>query len=228
MPLERFISSASEAPVDLKLEVETSSTASKEISKQMSPVVNWSSSNAVIANSDTDQSAVGEIPKDLIGFWIEGASEPKSSALGSHFIQPTRPEIAAPIARQIADTIHARVTAEKVMEVSLHPAELGRLKLSITPAENGLIIHILAERAETLDLVRRNIHELENAFAELGQENISFSFGANDSFSDGEKQSDPERTNAQNKTTASLSLLPIGSQLNQEILPETTGIDIRI
>ena len=93
-----------------------------------------------------------------------------------------RSDFASPVTRQIVDAIQARVTADKVIEVSLNPAELGRLKLSLTPAENGMVINVMAERTETIEMIRRNLTDLEQAFLDMGHENITFSFDQSGDF----------------------------------------------
>lgn len=64
------------------------------------------------------------------------------------------------------------------VEVALAPEELGRVRMTLHPAEHGITVAVQAERAETLDLMRRNIELLARDFRELGYADVSFSFGA--------------------------------------------------
>jgi hypothetical protein len=63
------------------------------------------------------------------------------------------------------------------VELRLDPAELGRVTLTLVPAEAGLHVSVQAERSETLDLLRRSIGLLEQELRDLGYANTGFSFG---------------------------------------------------
>lgn len=59
----------------------------------------------------------------------------------------------------------------------LNPAELGALRLTLVPEDGSVRVEILAERAETLDLLRRNTGELAAELRALGYGGVAFSFG---------------------------------------------------
>ncbi len=61
-------------------------------------------------------------------------------------------------------------------QIALNPEELGRVRISLSSSESGLVVHIMAERSETADLMRRNIDSLLKDFSDLGYENPSFDF----------------------------------------------------
>lgn len=63
------------------------------------------------------------------------------------------------------------------IEVSLSPEELGRVRLSMQPAEGGMVVQIAAERSETLDLIRRNIDLLAQELRDQGYAELRFAFG---------------------------------------------------
>jgi flagellar hook-length control protein FliK len=85
-----------------------------------------------------------------------------------------RAETPTMIARQIAEAIQRM--PDKPVELSLNPRELGRVKLSISVNELGIAVSVVAERPETLDLMRRNIDQLGREFQNIGYDNISFAF----------------------------------------------------
>ena len=87
---------------------------------------------------------------------------------------PARMDLPAHVARQIADV--AQHLPSRPVEISLSPEELGRVRLSVSPSDSGLTVNVLAERPETLDLMRRHIHTLEQEFQSLGYEGVAFSF----------------------------------------------------
>ena len=171
---------------------------------------------------------VGETQAENTGLRVDFLSETKSNPQNPSLSQIARPELAAPVARQITDAIHARITAEKVIEVSLHPAELGRLKLSVTPAENGLIVHILAEKTETLELMRRNISDLEQAFSDTNQEIISFTFDGGTAFADKEFQDNSSQEAVPEESVVPLIRPQGDTSILQKVSNQTSGIDIRV
>lgn len=84
-------------------------------------------------------------------------------------------ELARQVAVQILEaTQNARSGA---IDLTLNPAELGRVRLLLVPGDASLAVTILAERPETLDLMRRHIDMLAEDFREMGYGSASFSFG---------------------------------------------------
>lgn len=61
-------------------------------------------------------------------------------------------------------------------EMTLAPEELGRVKMKLHVQDGSLSLSLVAERPETLDLLRRNIDQLAREFRDLGYANLSFSF----------------------------------------------------
>ncbi|WP_299281324.1 flagellar hook-length control protein FliK [uncultured Tateyamaria sp.] len=90
----------------------------------------------------------------------------------------TRPDLPPHIAQQIAEALHK--TPGKPLELVLNPPELGRVRMILSPSDAGIVVSVVAERPETLDLMRRNIEDLGRSFEELGYEDISFSFSQGD------------------------------------------------
>lgn len=88
--------------------------------------------------------------------------------------QTTAPTHHPTVAQQITTAIIQ--SAGRTTEISLNPEELGRVRISLTPADTGMTVTITSERLETADLMRRNIELLAREFADLGYENLSFNF----------------------------------------------------
>ncbi len=65
-----------------------------------------------------------------------------------------------------------------MVEVVLDPEELGRLRLSMQPDGETIRVHLIAERGETLDLMRRHATQLMRELVEAGYEDASLSFGS--------------------------------------------------
>ena len=102
------------------------------------------------------------------------AWEPKSMTPGSLAQVIAKVETPGMIGRQIAEAMQR--LPDKPVELSLNPRELGRVKLSISMNELGITVNVVAERPETLDLMRRNIDQLGREFQSIGYENINFAF----------------------------------------------------
>jgi hypothetical protein len=82
----------------------------------------------------------------------------------------------AGVANQVADAVR-QAAGYRSVEVALHPEELGRVRLSFSPAEAGLTVTIQADRPETLDLLRRHADLLGQDLRQQGFGSVSFEFG---------------------------------------------------
>ncbi len=80
----------------------------------------------------------------------------------------------APLPSQLA--MAARGLAEGPVEITLSPAELGRVTLTLSGADGTMVVTVLAERSDTLDLLRRSIGQLAEELRALGYDNPGFSF----------------------------------------------------
>ena len=84
------------------------------------------------------------------------------------------PQAARLVAGQLADAL---VTQQgNKVEISLTPAELGRVRMVLSTTESGVLVSIAAERPETLDMIRRHIDQLAEEFRKLGYVGIGFEF----------------------------------------------------
>ncbi|MGI9389174.1 MAG: flagellar hook-length control protein FliK [Boseongicola sp.] len=85
-----------------------------------------------------------------------------------------RVELARLVSSQIGEA--ARASLDGSIEVRLSPEELGRVRLLMSQSELGLTVAVIAERVETLELIRRNTDILAQDLRGLGHQNIAFSF----------------------------------------------------
>ncbi len=95
-----------------------------------------------------------------------------------------RPETPVHVARQMADALHR--LPDRPVELTLNPEELGRVRMTLATHDAGITVTIVAERADTLDLMRRHIDQLNREFQDLGFDNIAFSFAG------GQRGDDPD------------------------------------
>lgn len=80
-----------------------------------------------------------------------------------------------PPPQQVIDAI--RAAQGNRVELQMAPEELGRVSMSFQPEGDALRVHLIADRPETLDLLRRHAPELAAELRAAGYENASFSFG---------------------------------------------------
>ncbi|TMV84074.1 hypothetical protein FGG78_22075 [Thioclava sp. BHET1] len=79
------------------------------------------------------------------------------------------------IAQQIAHGLPS--STEQTTELRLSPHELGHLRLTLTSESGQMHVTIHAERADTLDLLRRHTTDLAADFLALGYQDTGFTFG---------------------------------------------------
>lgn len=135
----------------------------------------------------------------------------------------TRAETPTMIGRQMAEALQRN--PDKPVEVSLNPRELGRVRMSISAAEAGITVSVLAERPETLDLMRRNIDQLAREFQAIGYESINFAFA------EGNAQQDAQAGNDQNRADINLASddpLPEDIVTPVQQTAVASGLDLRL
>jgi hypothetical protein len=127
------------------------------------------------------------------------------------------------IGRQMAEALQR--LPDKPVELSLNPQELGRVKMSISASEAGITVSVLAERPETLDLMRRHIDQLTREFQSIGYQNISFAFA------EGQAHQNPDKNNSEkpnHKSGQSETVVEGAEVPNVVKLGVTTGLDVRL
>ncbi len=158
---------------------------------------------------------------DGIGSWdTRTSSQVSSTALGQVLNRPETPSL---IARQMAEALQK--LPDRPVEISLNPKELGRVRMNISAVEAGITVSIVAERPETLDLMRRHIEQLTREFQSIGYENIAFAFAEgeeNSAYS--EQQSD----DGQSEPSRLMIAEEDGVETLQPMTSASSGIDIRL
>lgn len=103
---------------------------------------------------------------------------------------------AAKVVRQIVVAIQ-RNTQGRSIDITLKPAELGQVTISLLSGDTGIYVSIIADRPETLELMRRNVDLLTQDFHDIGYEDTTFSFAGSDKQ---DKDNDGKDTNGQSAT----------------------------
>jgi flagellar hook-length control protein FliK len=110
---------------------------------------------------------------------------PAQPGFSAELMQVQNPQVAAGLAQQVPLDALAVQIARKFeegasrFEISLHPAELGKLDISLNVSQDGRVHAVLrAERADTLDLLRQDSRTLETqlrqAGLDVGSNSLSF------------------------------------------------------
>lgn len=125
---------------------------------------------------------------------LAGLSSRAETSLATGIKPEAAQQSAAATARAIAAQLQdaAPKVPGKSIEIALNPQELGSVRMAMQMSENTIGISIVAERPETLDLLRRHIDQLAAEFRELGYDQIDLNMadgrmpGQNHNSSDGD------------------------------------------
>lgn len=136
-----------------------------------------------------------------------------------------RPDFARFVTGQVADMI--RAGSDGALEVTLRPEELGRVSLTLNGDGSSMNVSLTAERAETLDLLKRNISLLERDLADLGYSELAFDFGdAPDS--EGSQESHPDGTFGSDITDENAAEAALIAEPTPAPRPGQGGMDLRL
>ncbi|MBM2353202.1 flagellar hook-length control protein FliK [Sulfitobacter pseudonitzschiae] len=126
------------------------------------------------------------------------------------------------VARQIAEAA-VQTSADRQIELTLNPAELGRVRMSLSTSDAGASVTIHADRPETLDLMRRNIGELESEFADMGYGDVDFAFSSGDGTQDQRDDTPPHNM----QPSVEIATDPAVTQGDTPLSPDS-AMDIRV
>lgn len=132
---------------------------------------------APATDSGGDGAGVALSPDDTPPIMEIGQTPASGQKSDSVPTSPNMPKADMParVIAQIADA--ARHLPDRPIEITLSPEELGKVRMSLQISDSGgMSVVIAAERAETVDLLRRNMDSLMRDFHSLGYENSGFSF----------------------------------------------------
>lgn len=179
------------------------------------PVAEYSRSDEVEA----------EFAKDGSSFLASASNQTDGSA--SLAKQALSSQIAAKAVREAAVQVAeiTRNAAEGKVEVRLNPEELGRLSISFLTRDSAMAISILAERPETMDLVRRNIGELLQELRDIGFQELSVDVGSSHENGAASKDTSAEKLLSDDTDAPEIKTRPVAIT---ERLFRSSGIDVRI
>lgn len=187
-----------------------------------------------VANKDTNtlHNLGAETPQQ---FLLQGDVQeilswdaPRTSVSTNTGTLPPRSDFAPHVARQLVDVM-AQAT-QRPVEITLSPHELGRVRMSVHSDDGVITVNIIAERADTLDLMRRHIDQLGQSFRAMGYESISFAFGQGNDTAERKNPNSgntPKNASRTSEVTAS-STDQADPNIIQLSHASTAGVDIRL
>lgn len=144
----------------------------------------------------------------------------------NQLMQPLRTDFAPHVARQLVEVMAQ--AAHRPVEITLAPQELGRVRMSVHTDDGLVTVNIIAERADTLDLMRRHIDQLGQSFRAMGYESISFAFSHGSDTGDTSGNSDAKSDALGNSALADTSTdQPDPTLIELDRVPNA-GLDIRL
>ncbi|MBE0413769.1 flagellar hook-length control protein FliK [Yoonia sp.] len=134
---------------------------------------------------------------------------------------PSGGEMIRHVAGQMAVVLSGQ--SGQTTEIALNPEELGRVRMTMTVADQSITLHVLADRPETTDLMRRHIDALTQEFRALGYDNIAFSFGGDGGAADADAQPKPAFDAVEPNADAIVSEMIIAPQVGSN-----SSLDMRL
>lgn len=174
------------------------------------------------ANPSTDLEGVeGQIETALADIRTPGPTSVQSHIPTA---QAAPQHLHATVAKQIADA--AQNSKDRQIELTLSPAELGKVRMSLSSTDAGVSVLIHADRSETLDLMRRNIGDLEGEFADMGYGDVDFAFSGGDDAQD--RRGDHPQSHGTPSHADGPDVVTASNVSGDTPLSSETSMDIRI
>lgn len=135
--------------------------------------------------------------------------------------QPTPPSAQPPTPSPTAQILQSfPTTPGQAVEIALSPEELGHLRITLDTSDGSAKLSIVAERGETLDLLRRHSGELSSELRQMGYQTVDFDF------SQDKKQQD--QTSHQFEDTSDSTETDAPADNTNPADTELSGVDVRV
>ncbi|WP_164660750.1 flagellar hook-length control protein FliK [Tropicibacter sp. Alg240-R139] len=159
--------------------------------------------------------------EDAVGLASSNTSVGHSIANGT---EAPRGDVARSVGAQLAEQVAKR--PQGAVDITLNPEELGRVRMTVNAGDSTVAISIMAERPETLDLMRRHVDQLIEEFRQLEYDGVEFAFSDGGATPDGSQGSATPHTRL-----AGSEILNDRPEPTEEIPnrpSRQTGLDIRL
>lgn len=171
-------------PEDLRTGANTEIISQQPAASAVTRIETDALTNAAPLPTGTSQSDPGTAP-------LSAHHMPTLREISPHHMAPaTRPEMPAQVPAQISQAV---ITASgPVTELRLSPEELGTVRIEVKTEREKVTVTLLAERPETLDLLRRHADRLVAEFRAAGFSEMNLGFGNLSAGDQGGAQPGPE------------------------------------
>lgn len=116
---------------------------------------------------------------------------------------------------------------DRPVEIRLEPEELGRVHMSLSTRDSSVTVVISADRAETIDLMRRHIDQLAQEFRRQGFDSVGFEFRDRGNNQSGHAHARSESATGQHAQTDP-DLSEAGPEVGRPGPRPDGGIDMRL
>ena len=251
-PTQKTTHPIAQTAMEHGIQTEIASITSSRPTPGVSPVASHTGPDFAVSPKPTNQTQTASAPSNVIAagpislphsmstefvpavsIGLDEARVEAFPPMFSHESTSTRTLNTAPLARltlpleapdfpiRMADVLITK--AGQQVEIALRPEELGSVRMALSFNETGAVVIIAAERAETLDLLRRHAEALADALRDLGHSSVGFSFG------DMRQDADPQATSDASQGD------PLADPQTSQHLPAapalrltTSGLDLRL
>ena len=143
-----------------------------------------------------------------------------------------RPHLAPLTQARTVNTVIDRLKPVKDggMEIELHPAELGRVRLHVQINDSVVTLVIAADRPEIQDLFRRHVSALTEFYEDMGYDRVDVAFAGGQGAGSDQGDGDGSKTSTE---TSGIDLTSLDAQ-EEEIEPhvagmvQDSGVDLRL
>lgn len=161
--------------------VRTSHVAPIGVAVAMNTVVDASVNSSVVASGVDGISSVSGTSGQALGGAVIANMEHKSEGLTKTFETGSK-DIYKGMSKEVIEQVKVNITKSAVkgvdkIDIQLKPKELGSIEIKMQISKDGkLQAHIISGRAETMEILQREVQDLERAFNDAGFETDSGSF----------------------------------------------------
>ncbi|MGX0974732.1 flagellar hook-length control protein FliK [Roseovarius sp. MBR-51] len=196
----------------------TRAVAWPEIRSQLSQNHGILTDGVVVSVPNLDVELGREDPNDVMGSEFRLATSQENPSMFRNSVLWHRSELPSALAQYIATAVHQSGDGEHSVGLLLSPDEMGRIRLKLSAQDGVMTVNLLADRPETLDLLRRHIDTLARALLDVGYEHTHFSFGGQDSANGSNAKlhyrRDPAQESVQFDTASGAATIPLASPLS--------------
>ncbi|MEO0679644.1 MAG: flagellar hook-length control protein FliK, partial [Pseudomonadota bacterium] len=156
---------------------------------------------------------------------LAGRSEPSAASVRLDQAAPSTPSGAPstppPAVQQTIAALYKMPDGD--VELRLDPPELGRVRVSLSTTEAGLVATVLADRPEVADMMRRHADALLRSLEESGHERVDLRFS-----SGGDAEGNRDERQASGDGAASFGQSAVASVEETRLRNPVDGVDLRV